>query len=169
MNRSRLSISLVVVLMGLAPIAGLAQRSDILPSNRRQPAVDQAQVIVSRPDLQPLEETINNPFYPNSLKAPPPAPVVEGEEVPTEPVYRGPVSNRELLDTVAPQITPSGTMTLGGYPLLLFGQKKVKVGDKLPILFEGERYTLTISAIEGSNFTLQLGDAELTRPINPAN
>lgn len=169
MKPLRYTFNIAVLVWGMIPVCGLAQRSDILPSERRQPAVEQALDIVNRVELEVLAADINNPFYPNSLKAPPPPPPEEGDSEPLEPVYQGPVSNSDLLNTVAPQITPSGTMILGGYPLLLFGQKKVKVGDKLPILYEGQRYTLTISAIEGSNFTLKLGNAELTRPINPAN
>jgi len=169
MKPLRYTLNFAVLMLGLIPMSSQAQRSDILPTQRRQPAVEQAVSIVSRVELVALAEDLNNPFYPNSLKAPPPPPVVEGSDEPEVPVYQGPVSNSDLLNTVAPQITPSGTMILGGYPLLLFGQKKVKVGDKLPILYEGQRYTLTISAIEGSNFTLKLGDAELTRPIKSAN
>lgn len=170
MTRLRYIFSLAVVLTGVMPTSAFAQRSDILPSQRRQPAVDLALEIVGRVKPEALAPEINNPFYPNSLKAPPPPPPMEeGSTEPVEPVYQGPVSNIELLEAVAPQITPSGTMILGGYPLLLFGQKKIQVGDKLPILYEGQRYTLTISAIEGSNFTLKIGNAELTRPIKPAN
>lgn len=170
MKRPSYFFLIVSLLVGLNPAALLAQRSDILPAQRRQPAVEQALKIVEHVDLEPLAMDINNPFFPNSLKAPPPPPPSEeGDTGPVEPVYQGPVSNSELLEAVAPQITPSGTMILGGFPLLLFGQKKIQVGDKLPILYEGQRYTLTISAIEGSNFTLKLGNAELTRPIKPAN
>ncbi len=162
------SLTLVTLLaLGLTPVVSWAQRSDILPSNRRQPSVEEALKVVHRAELEALPEDLNNPFFPNSLKAPSPAAPTESGE-PVEPVYRGPISHIELLETVAPQITPTGTMTLGGIPLLLFGQKKVQMGDKLPILFEGENYTLTISAIEGPNFTLKLGDAELTRPIKSA-
>ena len=170
MTRLRYIFSFAVLLAGVTPISAVAQRSDILPSQRRQPTVDQALQIVGQVNPEALAPDINNPFYPNSLKAPPPPqPTEEGSTEPSPPVYQGPVSNSELLEAVAPQITPSGTMILGGFPLLLFGQKKIQVGDKLPILYEGQRYTLTISAIEGSNFTLKIGNAELTRPIKPAN
>jgi hypothetical protein len=85
------------------------------------------------------------------------------------PQPRGPSSNFELLETIAPQINPSGTLTLGGQPLLLFGQKKIREGGELPILYAGQRYTLVISAIGTSSFTLRLGEAEYTRPIKTDN
>ncbi len=168
-TRSRNLVAMLVGVLGFAS-AGFAQRSDILPEQRRQPSVDKALAIVKRVPLVPLAEDLNNPFFPNNLKKAPEtfAPVDEsvGE---AEPVYRGPTNDFELLEVIAPEINPSGTMVLGGYPLLLFGQKKVKVGDTLPIIYNEKRYSLVISAIEGSNFTLKLGEAEFTRPIKSAN
>ena len=108
----------------------------------------------------------NNPFFPNSLKPKDDlftAPVTD----PGELVQVAPASVYDLLETIAPQINPSGSIMLGGQPLLLFGQKRVRVGDELPIIFDGERYTLIISRIESTSFTLRLGAAEVTRPIIP--
>ena len=141
-----------------------AQRADVLPSSRRQASVDLAASMASRQLAGPLPEDLNSPFFPNSLK-PKAQPVADDSGA--TPTYTGPSNNYELLETIAPELTPSGTMVLGGEPLLLFGQKKIRVGGELPIIFEGKRYTLVISAIESSFFTLRLGDAEYTRPIKP--
>ena len=143
-----------------------AQRSDVLPASRRIKTVEEAAALADRAPAAPLEENLNSPFYPNNLKP-------KDEPVSTDPnsgqvvVPTGPSSNYELLETIGPELTPSGTMVLGGEPLLLFGQKKIRVGGELPIIYEGKRYTLTVSAIESSFFTLRLGEAEYTRPIKP--
>jgi hypothetical protein len=161
--RSLKFVSAFVGVMVLSSL-GFAQRSDILPGERRKPTVEAALKIVQRVQHAPLAEDINNPFFPNSLKKPvEPLSTADTEMDVSEPVYRGPSNDFELLEVIAPEINPTGTMILGGYPLLLFGQKKVKVGDVLPVIYNTQRYTLIISAIEGSNFTLRLGDAELTR------
>jgi hypothetical protein len=144
-----------------------AQRSDILPPQRRAPIVEQVQTLVNPPPPAELHAELNNPFFPNSLKPEDDfltAPIPQDTEGPAQVA---PASVYELLETIAPQINPTGAITLGGQPLLLFGQKKIRIGDQLPIIFEGERYTLVISRIETSSFTLRLGAAEVTRPIKP--
>ncbi|GAB5560582.1 MAG: hypothetical protein SynsKO_22290 [Synoicihabitans sp.] len=168
MKLSRSLRNLLLVAAAVGSMGDLwAQRADILPPLRRQETVEQAKLIVDPPAQAALEAELNSPFFPNSLKPKPEAPIMtpvpteEGETV----VQVAPPSVYELLGTIAPQINPTGSITLGGQPLLLFGQKKVKVGDQLPIIFDGERYTLIISRIESSNFTLRLGAAEVTRPI----
>lgn len=91
---------------------------------------------------------------------------VSGEGVAT-PVAAVPVevTIRKKLEAISPQVTPSGTVEIGGNPILLFGQKKVKVGDRLAITFEGQPYELEISDIQRTSFTLRLNGEEITRPI----
>ncbi len=158
-------VMVVISLTGSAVLAH-AQRSDILPPQRRQPVVEQAETFISPPAQPEIHSRLNNPFFPNSLKP--------DDELLTAPIPQdtsaavpvAPASVYELLETIAPQINPTGSISLGGEPLLLFGQKKVRVGDELPVIYDGERYTLVISRIEPSSFTLRLGAAEVTRPIN---
>jgi hypothetical protein len=128
--------------------------------------VEQVKALVDPPAQPELDAGLNNPFFPNSLKPKDEfltAPVQQSDEA---VVAVAPASVYELLETIAPQINPTGSVNLGGRPLLLFGQKKIRVGDELPITYDGERYTLVISRIETSSFTLRLGAAEVTRPIN---
>ena len=75
--------------------------------------------------------------------------------------------DRQLLEAIAPMITPSGTAVFGGRSLLLFGQKKLKVGDTLPIIYKDKPYELTITAIDDGTFTLRLRAEEITRTIKP--
>ena len=169
MNRLSTRLILFSALLGMAVGMTHAQRSDILPPQRRVEVVDQAGLLVEPPAQAELDLSLNNPFYPNSRKpqlAPPVAPTTSNEA----PVTVAPASVYELLETIAPQINPTGAMSLGGNPLLLFGQKKIQVGDELPIIYDGERYTLIISRIESTSFTLRLGAAQVTRPIksNPS-
>ncbi len=166
-QRFRLRWVICPVLMFSLAGEVFAQLSDILPPQRRQETVEQANRIVDPPAQQELSAELNNPFFSNSLKSKPEAPITAPVATPQGEVMVqiAPPSVYELLSTIAPQINPTGSITLGGQPLLLFGQKKVKVGDQLPIIFDGERYTLIISRIESFNFTLRLGAAEVTRPI----
>lgn len=142
-----------------------AQRSDILPGKRRADTVMSAKLIVDPLPQAELTEDLNNPFFPNSRKPKPVDPFASATEEIALPEHIPPASVYELLDTMAPQINPTGSIILGGQPLLLFGRKRIRVGETLPIIYDGERYTLLISRIGSSNFTLRLGAAEVTRPI----
>lgn len=79
------------------------------------------------------------------------------------------VNDRDVLLRAGEVILPSGTMMLGDVPILLFGQKKLKVGDVVPIVFQGKTYELQVSSIERTSFTLRLNKEEITRPIKPVN
>lgn len=158
------SLCSVLAMAGSAVVLE-AQRSDILPPQRRAPVVEQAQLFIDPPAKPEVDAGFNNPFFPNSLKPKDDLLTAPIPQDTSAPVQAAPASVYELLETIAPQINPTGSVSLGGQPLLLFGQKKVRVGDELPIIFDGERYTLIISRIETSSFTLRLGAAEITRPI----
>jgi len=118
----------------------LATQSEAVPS------VDQA--------------SLKNPFNP---VAPPPTPP------PTSAAADGgasaPGGENLQLSQIAPNVNPSGAMKIGGESLLLFGQKRFKVGDHLPIVFEGRPYDLEIVDIQSTSFTLRLNGVEITRPI----
>jgi hypothetical protein len=76
-------------------------------------------------------------------------------------------SDREILQKIATQIKPSGMLMFGGQPLLLFREKKLKVGDSLTITFEGTDYVVVIAGIDQTSFKIRLNGEEITRPIKP--
>ena len=88
-----------------------------------------------------------------------------GAVAPTVAVPAGPRTEREILQAIATSLKPSGNFVLNGQPTLVFGQKRVKAGGSLNITFEGTEYTLEITAIERTSFTLRLNREEFTRPI----
>lgn len=77
----------------------------------------------------------------------------------------GPRGQAELLAALAEALRPSGYIVRGGVASIAFGQKRVKAGDTLTINFEGADYTLEITALDRTHFTLRLGNEEFTRPI----
>ncbi|MBI2514088.1 MAG: hypothetical protein HYV96_19115 [Opitutae bacterium] len=77
-----------------------------------------------------------------------------------------PRSTRDLLQAIGDALRPSGFIVMGGEPSLSFGQKRVKPGGTLTITFEGAEYTLEVTAIDRTNFTLRLNNEEYTRPVN---
>lgn len=87
-----------------------------------------------------------------------------GSAVGTRPA--GPRSTRDLLQAIGDALKPSGFIVMGGQPSLSFGQKRVKPGGTLTITFEGAEYTVEVTAIDRTNFTLRLNNEEYTRPVN---
>lgn len=77
----------------------------------------------------------------------------------------GPRGDREVLEAISAQLKPTGNFNLNGQQTLIFGQKRVKAGMPMTINFEGIEYTIEITAIDRTSFTLRLNREELTRPI----
>ena len=135
---------------------------DVSTPQKRTETLDLARRLLT---TQPIRVDVaavlgKNPF---NLQAPAPVQVVA-----SEPVSAVVLADRDLLITLASSITPSGSMRLGDTPILLFGQKKFKVGDALPIVFQGVSRELVITSIEPTSFTLRLNNEEITRPIKPS-
>ena len=77
----------------------------------------------------------------------------------------GPRGDRQILEAIGGQLKPTGNFVIGGQQTLIFGQKRVKAGMPMTINFEGTEYTIEITAIDRTSFTLRLNREELTRPI----
>ncbi len=140
---------------------GAVCAQDISTPQKRMATLDVARTLLT---TQPLIEGADklekkNPF---NVKAA----VVEVTTA-TTPTVITTVADRDRLIALAPLVAPSGSLQLGDKSMLLFGQKRLKVGDSIPIVFQGVTYDLQISAIERTTFTLRLNNEEITRPIKP--
>lgn len=162
----RFSFSLLVAGALAMASEAVAQRSDILPVQRRAVSVDTAARIVEPRSLPALPATLNNPFAPQGFDEPD-----EGEAgivAPTQAGARPAVrTSRDNLEVIAANIQPTGTISLRGEPILLFGSKQVRVGEELIVTYEGGTHVLMVTAIQSTNFTVRLNNDELTRPIKP--
>jgi hypothetical protein len=152
---------LIILFVTFAVISSAQSTKDIVPPQRRAATVELAKrLIVSAASNESLSNIIN-PF------------TLSGERsatVPSEAEQQAAraammASNRSLLAALADQLEPKGTFVVGGESIILLGQKKLKVGEKLPITFEGAVYELEITSIETTRFTVRYKNEELTRPI----
>ena len=77
------------------------------------------------------------------------------------------MGDRELLESIASKILPTGMIKVGGEPLLIFGRRNVKIGGSFTVTnpANGQDYTLELIAIEPPTFTLRYRNEEITRPI----
>ncbi len=158
----RIFCSHVILLVALvAGHSSLAANTVIAPA-KRQESLAQAKHLLGE---KAMPASLKNPFNPEGFgegqaDAGSNAGGSTGPATPT-----GPRSGRDLLQAIGASLKPSGSMVLGGEPVLLFGQKRVKAGGLLTITFEGNEYTLEIVSINRPNFTLRLNREEFTRPI----
>jgi hypothetical protein len=74
---------------------------------------------------------------------------------------RSELSDLDVLAAAATQIRPDGIIQ----DILLLGGKRHKAGAQLPVTLDGVVYTITISAIEGKSYTLQLNEQELRQQL----
>ncbi len=164
-----LACAAVLALLGAAPLA--AQQSDLAPPSKRASAVELADRLVQPRVLAALPETLVVPFNPAGFEQPDPEEIKAQQAAAAAAVAAGtpvrPVGDRSVLATLAEKLSPSGTAIMGGNPILLFGSRRLTVGDRLTVTFEGVDYQLDITAITRTTFTLRLNREEITRPIKP--
>lgn len=129
------------------------------PTKRQAALEEAAQLVAPRNSVvSALPAELVDPFNPVGFGAPP-ARGKKGDAAHT------PTSDREILENVATRITPSGMMMFGDQPMLLFREKKLKVGDNLTITFDGADYVVVITAIDRTSFKIRFNREEVTRPI----
>ena len=160
----------VLLLSALALPA--ATKFDVVPAPKRAPAVELAQRLAKPAELAPLPADLKPPFNPPGFDQPDEAEerarvaaAAAAAEQKVEPLK--PMGDREILVAIAERIQPSGTIILGGEPILLLRQKKVKIGDTLSVSYEGRNVEVEITEISRTTYTLRLNRAEITRPIKP--
>jgi hypothetical protein len=157
----------------LACLAGLgllaapslpANVEPIVPPAKRAEVLERARRLLGPKEMP---ATPANPFFSETFNA-----VRLGGSGQTQsdtstltPAPAGPKSARDLLEAIATSLKPSGYFVFGGEPTLVFGQKRVKAGGLLTIGFEGKEYTLEVTAVDRTHFTLRLNREEFTRPI----
>jgi hypothetical protein len=134
--------------------ATAAANSDLATPEQRHKSVDQALVLVQPVAPAALPTDLKNPF-------------VLSRDRKIKEAGKQLSSDREVLEAAARIIAPSGVVQVGDTPMLLLGEKKLKVGEYLTITFAGTEYVLELSAISPSSFTLRLNKEEITQPINP--
>lgn len=156
---------LVGMMLCGAPDAA-AQKSDLATPQKRDSVVAAAGKLLQPRELVALPENMIPPFSPPAFEEPDPEELkAQQAAIASSPTPVRPAGDRGVLEALAGRLAPSGTAILGGEAILLFGQKKLKVGDQLTITFEGFDYTLDITDIGRTTFTLRLNREEITRPI----
>ena len=149
-------------------------QSDLATIEQRQSVVELANHLSQPADLPAIPDDLKTPFTPVGFDRPDP---VEKRGLPAAPsANAGPtaapkqVTPRDILETIASKVNSTSSLTRGGVAFLFVklpggGEKRLKVGDRLTITFEGSDYELEITSITSTDFTLSLNNEKITRPI----
>lgn len=166
MNQMRKN--LILLLGAIAPALMLAE-ADVSAPSHRTAVLDQARKLTGSLDAN-VAAGVKSPFAMTGSEASGGAAAGGAAETAATGTVRpprpsGPRSDAELLAAIAGAIKPSGYFVIGGEPTIVFGQKKVKQGGAVTINFEGADYSVEITAINRTSFTLRYNREEFTRPI----
>lgn len=143
--------------------------SDILPPDSRRAVIEKAGRLAHPAAPAPLPSEIVTPFAPpgfeqpdasESRERPAGRPGADGKAAPAAPP-----TDRELLAAVAARIPTTGTIILGGKPLLISGTNRIEAGSRFTVIYNGQEYELELVAIDRTTFTVRFKGEEFTRPI----
>lgn len=175
-------LRLLLLLLAAGPLQAAAGKStsDLMPPLKRQASVDTAERLVRRKAPPPTPVDMASPFNPVDFDKPDPSevPVATGPKpgataggatgaTATPAAPAGPATDRDTLETLAAQITPSGVIMLRGAPRLIFANKPFEVGTRFTASYNNQDYELELVAIDRTTFTLRYRGEEITRPIKP--
>lgn len=142
---------------------------DLIPAPRRQPAVDTALRLAGRTSPPDLPANLANPFNPPGFDLAEPDPIANAaiQRAAGTPGVAAPLTTRDVLETLAQRLNPSGTIVVNGKPLLLIDRNRFEVGTKFVVTYEAREYELQLISIDRTTFTLRYRGEEITRPIKP--
>lgn len=151
-----------------------AEKSDLLPPQRRQQTVEIAERLMRPPVPAPLPPGLIQPFNPEGFDQPDPEdikanPSARAPSAGDAPAQVVPLGDQQLLETLAARIPSSGTINLGGKPMLVVGKHRLEVGQTVTVVdpANGREYDLELVAIGSTTFTLRYRGVVTTRPIRP--
>jgi hypothetical protein len=151
-----------------------AAKSDLLPPQKRQASVTLAEQLAKRNTVPSLPGDLTSPFNPPGFDRPEgaeaaPNPATQnpaaGQGRATPPPPPAPMGDRDVLEALAAQLTPTGMIQIGDSPRLVMGSKRFEVGTRFTVTYNGQDYELELVAIERTTFTLRYRGEEITRPI----
>jgi len=156
-------VAVVIVLLASSH-AVLAQIRAVTTPDSRNAALERAHAALAEKPAPNLGEftTLKDPFNPpeTDLKD-----LIVDTSI--RPKETGPklVSDADVLQILSASINPSGAVTLGGEPYLLFGEKRLKTGDTYTVTKDGVDYAVIINSIESSRFSIRYNSQVLFRQI----
>lgn len=158
---SRLSLALLAPL--LAAPAGFSGEppADLPPPAQRAEQVAAAERLAVRSRPVPARSAAPSPFAPAGFDA---AEVGETQRA-TPGAPEKPRGDRETLELLASQLSPSGVIVLRGSPLLILSNRQHPAGTRFTIALQGQEHELLLTEVTRTSYTVRYREEETTRTI----
>ena len=143
--------------------------SDIVPPEQRRLSVQKAERLSHPTTPAALPTELVTPFNPPNFDRPEDGastearPAAEGKPGVAAPA--APQTDRDVLAAVAAKIPTTGSIILGGKPLLVSGTNRIEAGSRFTVVYNGQEYELELVAIDRTTFTVRYKGEEFTRTI----
>lgn len=164
----RISAVLVVAAAFFPPARAAGTAADIVPPDKRRAAVETAERLARPAVAAPLPPKLAQPFSPENFDQVDPSEARDVHSDANSQAAATPAAaptDRDLLEAVADKIPTTGTIILGGKPLLVSGTNRIEVGSRFTVVYNGQEYELELTAIDRTTFTVRYKGEEFTRPI----
>ena len=167
MTTCRLQVLLALGMSATVAMFGAKPTPDIAPPDRRRAVVEIAQRLARPAVAPPVEADLVSPFSPPAFVKPDPSAMPPAGKAPADQkaAPSAAETDRDLLATVAAKIPTTGTIIVGGKPLLISGRNRIEAGSHFTVVYNGQEYELELTAIDRTTFTVRYKGEEFTRPI----
>ena len=159
---TKLLFTLFVVLAGA--IGAFAQARNVSTSEARKTVLENARGAIADKSVAEIEQfrSHKDPFNPpeTDLKD-----LVVDSSIRPKDTAPKLASDADIVQMLVSLVNPTGAVELGGEPYLLFGEKRLKVGDRYVVTKDGVDYTVTINSIESNRFSIRYNSQVLFRQI----
>lgn len=171
-----MTLRLFLALFGLVSVGSIAVQAqakmpDVASPVTRERTVELARQLARHTPPPALAADVVHPFNPAAFGQPDPeelqALAASRAAAAAASAQAKPTTDSDLLQLISSRVAPSGTLILGGEPMLVFGKKRLRVGDHLTVTYDDRDYDLELIGITRTTFSLRLNANEITRPIKP--
>jgi hypothetical protein len=158
---ARLPFALLASGLALSGSFGGEPAGDLPPPAQRASQVATAEGLAVRNRPAPTPGGSSSPFAPQGFEAAdlndPKRAAVGGAEKPRE--------DRETLELLAAQLSPSGVIVLRGSPLLILSNRQHPAGTRFTVTLQGQEHELLLVEVSRTTYTLRYRAEETTRTI----
>lgn len=156
-------LPLALLALGLALPGAIAGEpaGDLPPPAQRAGQVAAAERLAVRSRPAPVPTETPSPFAPTGFDAADPADPKQA----AAGVAEKPRGDRETLELLAAQLSPSGVIVLRGSPLLILSNRQYPAGTRFTVTLQGQEHELLLVEVSRTTYTLRYRAEETTRTI----
>ena len=163
-----LAIALIAGAIVAPAVRAAKPASDIVTTEQRRTVLQKAERLAHPPAAAALPAELVSPFNPPAFEQPDSSEAAARNEAhasETKAAAGAAATDRDVLAAVAAKIPTTGTIIVGGKPLLISGTNRIEAGSRFTVVYNGQEYELELVAIDRTTFTVRYKGEEFTRPI----